>query len=50
MEDDNDNTDDEIQVYLRLNPTMEADGRDLLSWWKQHETMLRSLAHLAAWR
>ncbi|KAG5277570.1 hypothetical protein AALO_G00119130 [Alosa alosa] len=40
---------DEIQVCLSLslNPTMEADGRDLLSWWKQHETTLPLLARLA---
>uniref|UniRef100_A0AAV2K1C2 HAT C-terminal dimerisation domain-containing protein n=1 Tax=Knipowitschia caucasica TaxID=637954 RepID=A0AAV2K1C2_KNICA len=43
---DNEDT-DEIQVYLSLNPTMEADGRDLLSWWKQHETTLPLLARLA---
>uniref|UniRef100_A0A1A8LDQ2 BED-type domain-containing protein n=1 Tax=Nothobranchius pienaari TaxID=704102 RepID=A0A1A8LDQ2_9TELE len=38
---------DEVQFYLSLNPTMEADGRDLLSWWKQHETTLPLLARLA---
>ncbi len=38
---------DEVQVYLHLNPTMAADGRDVLSWWKQHKTALPLLARLA---
>ncbi|KAL7379876.1 hypothetical protein ABVT39_007533 [Epinephelus coioides] len=47
VREESDNTDDEIQVYLRLNPTMGADGRDVLSWSKQHKTTLLLLARLA---
>ncbi len=37
-------TTDEVQIYLRLNPNMEDDGRDVLHWWQQHETMLPLLS------
>lgn len=47
VREESDNTDDKIQVHLCLNPTMGADGRDVLSWWKQHETTLPLLARLA---
>ncbi len=39
-------TTDEVQIYLRLNPNMEGDGRDVLLWWQQHETMLPLLSRL----
>ncbi|ROK32555.1 Zinc finger BED domain-containing protein DAYSLEEPER [Anabarilius grahami] len=39
--------DDEVQQYLRLNHNMEGDGRDVLLWWKQHETLLPQLSRLA---
>jgi len=38
---------DEVQQYMRLNHNMEGDGRDVLLWWKQHETLLPQLSRLA---
>ncbi len=37
---------EEVQIYLRLHPNMEGDGRDVLHWWQQHETMLPLLSRL----
>lgn len=46
MEQDEDD-DDDLQQYMRLNHNMEGDGRDVLLWWKQHETLLPRLSRLA---
>ncbi len=40
-------TTDEVQIYLRLNPNMEGDGRDVLHLGQQHETVLPLLSRLA---
>ncbi len=36
----------EVQVYLRFCLNVDGDGRDVLRWWKQHETMLPLLSRL----
>ncbi|CAM4569208.1 unnamed protein product [Leuciscus chuanchicus] len=38
---------DEVHIYLNLNPSKEYDDRDLLGWWNQHAKTIPLLSRLA---